>query len=446
LGEIFIYLLYFFLPSPELSGGTGFLGEKNITTTGFSKAGSGYITMNEDLVDRYYELNNHKLLWFSQDTVSIVRRHHFKNNMDSCRYIGLNKFKYHYQFILDHLDDLFLPGDSISAMQVDRIFTDAAILYGMDIYRGSEIPSWINSDEISPKFREDDEYVVLNRMIELGKEMSAYNYVSFLEPQNRYYKMLKSALKTCLDSADSVKSTKLTTSVNQFRWICHFKLGKFVVVNIPSATMNYYAGDSVLLQMKVVVGKPSTRTPRFAAYCDKIILFPYWNVPHSIAVKEFLPIFKKSPAMVSLMNMQILDNRGNIIPENKINWSLYSKNYFPYRIRQSTGCDNALGVMKFNLTSPFDVYLHDTNMKSAFKSNYRFYSHGCIRLEKPFQLADYFLETPVDSNALVNSINNQTPKTLTLPAQIPVFVLYMTAEANAEEIHYYQDIYRLLDK
>ena len=310
---------------------------------------------------------------------------------------------------------------------------------------GREMPSWINSDEISPKFREDDEYVVLNRLIEFGTEISAASFVNPLEPQNKDYKILKSALKNCIDSGDFLKVAKLTTSINQYRWIHHFKLDKFVVVNIPSASLGYYVNDSIQLQMKVVVGKPSTRTPRFAAYCDKIILFPYWNVPHSIAVKEFLPIFKKTPAMVTIMNMQVLDSRGNIIPENEINWSLYSKNYFPYRIRQSTGCDNALGVMKFNLTSPYDVYMHDTNMKSAFKSNHRFYSHGCIRLEKPFQLADYFLGAPVDSNALLNPLNNQIPKTLPLVRPVPVFVVYMTAEVNADQILFYKDIYSLLN-
>ena len=93
------------------------------------------------------------------------------------------------------MNDLFLPGDSIRAMQADRIFTDAIILYGLDIYRGAEMPSWINSDEITPTFRENDEYVVLNRVIELGTEISAASFVSLLEPQNEDYKILKSTLK-----------------------------------------------------------------------------------------------------------------------------------------------------------------------------------------------------------------------------------------------------------
>ena len=445
MGDILKYILYFFLSLLELSDNSGYPGENINMDSYFTKKEPGYISINEGLVEKYYALNNHQLLWFSLDAESIVRRKQFKSNLDSCQYIGLNKLKYHYQFILEHVNDLFLPGDSIRAMQADRIFTDAVILYGLDIYRGAEIPSWINSDEISPTFHEDDEYVVLNRMIELGTEITAASFVNTLEPQNNDYKILKSALKSCIDSADFLKVARLTTSINQFRWIHHFKLDKFVVVNIPSASLGYYVNDSMQLQMKVVVGKPSTRTPRFATYCDKIILFPYWNVPHSIAVKEFLPIFKKTPAMVTIMNMQVLDNRGNIIPENEIKWSLYSKDYFPYRIRQSTGCDNALGVMKFNLTSPFDVYLHDTNIKSGFKSDHRFYSHGCIRLEKPFQLAEYFLGAPVDSNALLNPLNNQIPKTLSLLRSIPVFVVYMTAEVKADQILFYQDIYSLLN-
>jgi murein L,D-transpeptidase YcbB/YkuD len=446
MGDTLKYILYFILSLLELSGNSDYPGENKKSDSYFSKYNPGNIPINEEMVDRYYALGNHHLLWFSLDRESIIRRQDFKNKLDSCQYIGLDKLKYHYQFILDHFNNMFLPEDSTRAMQFDRIFTDAVILYGMDIYGGAEIQALINSDEISPKFRADDEYLVLNRMVELRNENNLTALVNLLEPQHKDYKILKSSLKNGIDSADFLKVAKLTSSINQFRWIHHFKLHKFVVVNIPSATLDYYENDSIQLQMKVVVGKPSTRTPRFATYCDKIILFPYWNVPHSIAVKEFLPIFKKTPAMVTIMDMQILDTHGNIIPENDINWSLYSKDYFPYRIRQSTGCDNALGVMKFNLTSPFYVYMHDTNMKSAFRSNYRYYSHGCIRLEKPFQLADYFLEMPVDSNALLNPLNNQIPKTLPLTKAIPVFVVYMTVGVNADQILYYQDIYSLLDK
>ena len=180
------------------------------------------------------------------------------------------------------------------------------------------------------------------------------------------YIAIKKELQTKHDSLTSFQKKQLITSLQFYRWMHHFKFDKWIVVNIASATLRYYEVDSIKLRMKVVVGKPSTKTPRIAAYCNQVILYPYWNVPASIALNELLPEFKRDPGDVDALNMQVLDLKGNIIDHHKLNWKNYSRNYFPFRIRQSTGCDNSLGVMKFNLTSPFSVYLHDTNNKVAF--------------------------------------------------------------------------------
>lgn len=403
-----------------------------------------YQYLNENLVNRFYTLNQNKLYWFSFTRESVLRKKSFKNNLDSSRLLGLDKDKYNYQTIAAHFNDLFLPEDSARAMQMDRIFTDAALKYGLDIYHGAEIASWINTDEISPNFEMNDESHVIKELLGLGNDNDMNQYVHTLEPKDTVYGILKASLTKMLDSNDLPGVMKLSTSLNQYRWVHHFSLDKFIMVNVPSATLSYWESDTVKLKMKVVLGKPSTRTPRFAAHCDKIILFPYWNVPYKIAVNEFLPIFKKIPAMVTTMNMQILDSRGRIIPEDSIRWSLYSKSYFPYRIRQSTGCDNALGVMKFNVTSPYDVYLHDTNLKSAFNSDHRYYSHGCIRLEKPFELANYLLSVPVDTTILNSGLKDQNPKTIPLPKPVPVFVIYMTAEVLETGVRFYPDVYGLL--
>ncbi|MGH2566409.1 MAG: L,D-transpeptidase family protein, partial [Ginsengibacter sp.] len=224
-----------------------------------------------------------------------------------------------------------------------------------------------------------------------------------------------------------------------------FKFEKWIVVNIASATLRYYESDSIKLRMKVVVGKPSTRTPRFAAHCNQVVFYPYWNVPASIALNELLPEFKRNPGDVDALNMQVLDLKGNIIDYHKLNWKNYSKAYFPFRIRQSTGCDNSLGVVKFNLTSPFSVYLHDTNNKTAFLSGLRYYSHGCIRIEEPIELANYLLPGKVDSKFLEACLKDQKPVMLDLPEPVPVFVIYQTVEVNLKnQMKYYKDIYRLL--
>ena len=225
----------------------------------------------------------------------------------------------------------------------------------------------------------------------------------------------------------------------------HFKFEKWIVVNIASATLRYYEYDSIKLRMKVVAGKPSTKTPRFAAHCNQVVLYPYWNVPASIALNELLPEFKKNPGDVDALNMQVLDLKGNIVDHHKLNWKNYSRNYFPFRIRQSTGCDNSLGVIKFNITSPFSVYLHDTNNKDAFLSDLRYYSHGCIRIEEPIELANYILPDKIDSNFLESCLKEQQPVTLNIVKPVPVFVIYQTVEANISgKLQYYKDIYGLV--
>ena len=109
------------------------------------------------------------------------------------------------------------------------------------------------------------------------------------------------------------------------------------------------------------------------------------------------------------MNIQLIDSKGRIVDPGKLNWRNYNKAYFPFRMRQSTGCDNSLGVIKFDLTSPYSVYLHDTNNKVVFLSSSRYYSHGCIRVEEPIELANYLLQKKIDSKFLEACLKEQAP-------------------------------------
>ena len=104
----------------------------------------------------------------------------------------------------------------------------------------------------------------------------------------------------------------------------------------------------------------------------------------------------------------------------------------------------AVGVIKFNLTSPYSVYMHDTNLKGAFTSQNRYLSHGCIRIEKPVQLANYLVPSKIDSAFLQACVRNQKPVVYKLEEQVPVFVLYMIAWTDeAGGVIYYKDIYNL---
>jgi murein L,D-transpeptidase YcbB/YkuD len=158
-------------------------------------------------------------------------------------------------------------------------------------------------------------------------------------------------------------------------------------------------------------------------------------------------MFKRNYHLVEAMNMQVLDNRARILSPSSISWSSYTNKNFPYHFRQSTGCDNSLGVIKFDLTDPFNVYMHDTNSKNLFFSEYRYYSHGCIRIQKPLELANLILPTPVDSNFVKSCLKEQRPVNLSLTQPIPVFVIYNTVDVDKKNvIIYYKDVYNISKK
>ncbi|ANH80828.1 hypothetical protein A8C56_07400 [Niabella ginsenosidivorans] len=145
------------------------------------------------------------------------------------------------------------------------------------------------------------------------------------------------------------------------------------------------------------------------------------------------------------MKIQVVNSKGQVPDPYRINWKKFTRQNFPYRFRQSTGCDNALGIMKFNLNSPYSVYLHDTNLKLAFNFSRRYLSHGCVRIQKPVALANKLLEEPLDEAFLNAGIKGQQPVIKLLPEPVPVFILYMTADVMAgKTVHYFADSYHLV--
>jgi murein L,D-transpeptidase YcbB/YkuD len=191
---------------------------------------------------------------------------------------------------------------------------------------------------------------------------------------------------------------QIKESLNYWRWTGRVKEEEFILVNLPAARLQIVNRDSTHdMSMRVIVGKTGTQTPQFTSYVTSVITYPYWHVPYSIATKEMLPKIKRNPGYLAANELELLNNQGKVLDPYKINWSRVSPKNFKYKIRQSTGCDNALGVMKFDFNSPFSIYLHDTNRRDLFKNKDRFMSHGCVRVEKPMELAHYLLDEGLDS-------------------------------------------------
>ena len=142
--------------------------------------------------------------------------------------------------------------------------------------------------------------------------------------------------------------------------------------------------------------------------------------------------------------MQVVDGAGKVLNHYELDWASYHAGNFPYMVRQSTGCDNALGVIKFNIVTPYGVYLHDTNNKTAFLSASRFFSHGCMRIEEPLELGNRLLAGSLDTRFLQSCFKEQIPKFIKLEKPVPVFAVYMRAVADITgKIRYYKDVYKL---
>jgi L,D-transpeptidase YcbB len=238
------------------------------------------------------------------------------------------------------------------------------------------------------------------------------------------------------------KLEELIWNIKWYRWLNGMKDKSFVVVNIPSNRLIYYENGTAKLESKMVVGKISTPTPTLTSEIKNVIYYPYWNVPHSITVNEMLPILKTFPGYLQKLKLQVLQN-GRVV--SAVNWHAYSPSNFPFQLRQTPGCHNALGLLKFEFENPFHVYLHDTNAKFAFMANKRFFSHGCMRIEKPFELA---VALGVDPKRIdmTKCLENKKPEVIQLPKAVPVFVTYATVDVIDGKLKWNEDAYNRIKK
>jgi murein L,D-transpeptidase YcbB/YkuD len=216
----------------------------------------------------------------------------------------------------------------------------------------------------------------------------------------------------------------LMVNMERCRWLSPSLVEneQYIVVNIPSFTLTYFKDSKLALISKVVVGKALNKTVVFSGQMSQVIFSPYWNVPPSILRKEILPAIAKN---------------SNYLAKNDMEW-------VGNRVRQRPGPQNALGKIKFIFPNSHIIFMHDTPAKGLFDKEQRAFSHGCIRLEKPRELAIKILED--DENWTVEKIdeamNRKVEKTYNLKTKIPVYIGYFTSWVDREgEVHFYDDIY-----
>ncbi len=244
----------------------------------------------------------------------------------------------------------------------------------------------------------------------------------------------------------SERLRQMALNLERWRWLPDDFGPRYLLVMIPDCWLFGVENGQTALSMKTVMGAPKTPSPIFSHQMSYLELNPLWGLPNSIIAREILPKVRKDPEYLNKKRIRILENWGEgarpIDPET-IDWSRVNPERFPYLMVQDAGV-NPLGRIKFMFPNTFDVYLHDTTEKHLFKRRWRFYSHGCIRVEKPYDLALWLLQgDPVwDRDRLVESVKKRKRLKVFLPSAVPVHILYFTAWVDGNGLSQYRrDIY-----
>lgn len=241
---------------------------------------------------------------------------------------------------------------------------------------------------------------------------------------------------------------QLEINMERWRWLPEELGSKYVLVNIADFKLDVVENNQKVMSMKAIVGSENRRTPVFSNQITYVVLNPYWYIPNSIAVRDKLPLIKDNIDYLKEHNIRVFQVNGNQTRELKpesINWSELAADNFELLLRQEPGPDNALGRVKFMFPNKYNVYLHDTPIRELFDYSSRSFSSGCIRLEKPLELAEYLLNEQEDWNRekILQVIETGKEEIIYLKEPVTVHLLYWTAWVDKTGmVLFRKDIYR----
>ena len=263
--------------------------------------------------------------------------------------------------------------------------------------------------------------------------------------------MVSATLIKALNNSDLEKFKRIAITLDRFKQLPATMPANYIWVNLPAYKLEVWENDSIIMESKIICGKAATPTPFLTSAISDLVIFPTWTVPQSIITKEILPGLKKSTGYLAKKGLNLINNKGEEIDPATVIWSKYSKG-IPYKIQQGSGDNNALGVIKFNFTNPYSVYLHDTNQRYLFKNGARALSHGCVRVQEWEKLAYFIIRNDSMRMNITDSIkyNVDTIKTwiknkerhrINVKFPFPLFIRYFGCEGKKGAIKFYDDIY-----
>jgi murein L,D-transpeptidase YcbB/YkuD len=255
-------------------------------------------------------------------------------------------------------------------------------------------------------------------------------------------KQTVAALSVSVD--DRIRQLQL--NMERWRWYPHPLGPRYLMVNIPDYTLSIVKKGWVIRRMRAIVGRAERQTPVLSGRMTYLDLNPYWNIPRKIAREDILPRILEDPAYLDRQGIQVFagwqPDSAPIDPW-RIDWTQLSRAHFPYRLRQDPSSLNALGRIKFMFPNRQSIYIHDTPGRSLFNRAQRSFSAGCVRVDRPMELAAYLLkEQGWHPLRLKTAIASGRQRAVILRQPVDVFLVYFTAWVDdAGKVHFRNDVY-----
>lgn len=275
---------------------------------------------------------------------------------------------------------------------------------------------------------------------ELHAALSRFQARNYLESDG----MADRSTILVLNESVQERIDRILANIERARWVLHSFPLEYVLVDIAGYAVHYIKNGTPLWSGRAQVGQPYRQTPVFKSKITSLVLNPTWTVPPGIFRHDILPEVQKNPGFLHELDIKVYASSGQTVDPAAIDWSKYPARKFPYILRQGPGPTNPIGDIKFVLPNPFYIYLHDTPEQEEFDTPWRALSAGCIRLERPLELAELILNDRKrwSIHRVAEKIKSGQTINLALPSPIPILLIYMTVWVDQEQVVYFrEDVY-----
>ena len=232
-------------------------------------------------------------------------------------------------------------------------------------------------------------------------------------------------------------------NLERLRWLDDDFEDDMVIVNIAGFEAYVLKDGDIVWRTRVQVGQTYRQTPIFRDEITYLAINPTWTAPRSLATRDVLPRIQRNPSYVTERGFDVRDRNGNNVDPSTIDWNSLNRNNFPYTLVQRPGPYNAMGQVKFMFPNQYSVYLHDTPSRYLFDRESRAFSAGCIRTERPFELAELLLGPQGWDQARIQEVLDSGRLTnVVLETPMPVLLTYFTAQVNDDgTLAFFPDVY-----